>query len=420
MKLHEALTNYLKEGEYEAFMQAWKIQFERYGTLAGTATIPLNQDNRASIENLLGLDTRNKKQIKLPWQMFKKKLSKTKFDTVDFMKVLELYFDEEFITKTDALHRKRNEVMLLLEKLLDEDINPHAKAWIQDVMQERSTVFQRINNNRKDEIKYEDLLIVSKSLDYLPFQQEESIAVFAAKATLDPHAFDQGSTLYYPLTQALRFLDKENNENFNDTELFSRFNLYKEDINNYCSIYGLSASTNGASNLGWEGFYQNKEFWNVNLNNVRNIDAIDTKEAKGLYIIENPSIFEKLVNIAKINAIEVSFMCSNGEPTQILYSLLDKINFGTTSVYYAGDFDPEGLLMAQKLLDRYPLINLWHYTSDNYKDQKSQKKASNTRIKKLSLLTDDTLIQIGEFIECEGIGYQENMLETYIESILGL
>lgn len=86
-------------------------------------------------------------------------------------------------------------------------------------------------------------------------------------------------------------------------------------------------------------------------------------------------------------------------------------------MFYAGDFDPEGLLIAQRLLDRYETLDLWLYNEDDYRGQFANKKATDRRIKMLSQLSDSRLILIGENIREFGVGYQENMLNSYIQAI---
>lgn len=420
MLIHKELTDYLKEKDFETFMQAWKIQFEKHGTMAGNATIILTPQNRENIENFIGIDTKSKPQIQLSWAKFKKQLSKTKFENVDFIKVLELYFGEELLTKTETVERRRNEVIMFLETLLNEEMNHQAKSWIEESIRKRNSTFLHvIQNKESEEILYDNFVTVFKALNYLPFNKPKSIAVFSSKLTQDPHALDQDTPLYYLLTQALLYIKSTQNQNSAiETDILNQFGLFKEDINNYCTIYGFSATTNGKVHQGWEGFYQQKEFWNVNLNNVRNIDDLEPKDSKAIFILENPSIFEALVKTTQSESLQLSFICSNGQPTQILYNILDKINNKNIPIYYAGDFDPEGLLMAQRLLDYSPCLKLWHYTIEDYQAQRSKKKATSPRIKMLAQLKDPQLIQIGNYVNDYGIGYQENMLETYKSSLL--
>ena len=76
---------------------------------------------------------------------------------------------------------------------------------------------------------------------------------------------------------------------------------------------------------------------------------------------------------------------------------MDHINKTNFVGYYAGDMDPEGLLIAQRLRDRYPLFRLWRYSFDDYLKSKSQNKCSKRRLKILD--------------------YQENIIQEYINDI---
>lgn len=421
--LQQEFYEYLRDGNFETFMKAWKLQFQKYGTLGGTAVIFLNQENREDIENLLGLNTKNLSQIKLSWRKFKQILSKTRYADVDFVNVLELYFDKELITQKTKQERNRQRTDQFFEKLLEETLSDITKHWIEDILQSKSSIYQEVLKNKGNEKQeYKDIHTITKAIDQLPVYQNRqiSLAVFASQITGDPHAFDQKTRLYFYLTQALRYISSIKDGTFikyTNTELLTRFGLFKEDINNFCSIYGFSALKEKKSHPGWEGFYQSKESWNVNLNNVLNIDEIDLKNIKKIYIVENPSIFEALVKKAQNKNITSAFICSYGQPTQVVYALLNKLQKQNTPMFYAGDFDPEGLLIAQKLLNQYPNLDLWLYTEDDYFAQASDIKASAKRRKMFLHLSDLRLIEIAELIENCGVGYQENMIDKYLQDI---
>lgn len=423
MAHHQEFNAYLKQGNFKEFMQAWKIQFEKYGTLGGVALIHLNDKNREDIENLIGINTKNKPHLKLSWQKFKRILLKTRFEDVDFVKVLELYFDKELIPKTTQQERNRDQADAFFEKLLEEDLSDLSKSWIEEEFKTKASVYQVVLKNKdKEKELFDNFIIITQALDNLPITHntQTSMAVFAAQITGDPHAFDQGGRLHFLLIQAIGHTlgATEHPPKYDDaSQKLIRVGLFKEDINNFCSVYGLSAIKNGQHHLGWEGFYTQKEAWNVNLSNVLNVDEIDPKNTRKLYIVENPSIFEILVDkVLQLN-LPVGLICSNGQPTQVIYALLDKIEQQNIPMFYAGDFDPEGLLMAQRLLDQYETLDLWLYGEEDYLAQMSVKFVSGRRLKMLASLKDARLIKLAQNIEAHGVGYQENMLDRYLNAI---
>ena len=64
-----------------------------------------------------------------------------------------------------------------------------------------------------------------------------------------------------------------------------------------------------------------------------------------MYIVENPSVF---AGLCARSDESVSCMCMNGQPRLAGLVTLDLLAASGTVVYYAGDLDPEGLLIAQK------------------------------------------------------------------------
>ena len=82
-------------------------------------------------------------------------------------------------------------------------------------------------------------------------------------------------------------------------------------------------------------------------------------------------------------------------------------------VYYAGDLDPEGILIAQKLSRYYKgEFHYWHMETEDYEKCKSEEVISPKRMKILERITDDRLKPVVERIKAYGTaGYQEMLME---------
>ena len=85
------------------------------------------------------------------------------------------------------------------------------------------------------------------------------------------------------------------------------------------------------------------------------------------------------------------------------------------SFYYAGDFDPEGLLIAQRLKLRYKdRLSLWNYRKDLYEKYHSTVELSSERLKKLENIKAEELQEIKEILKRKKqAAYQETMLEEF-------
>lgn len=82
-------------------------------------------------------------------------------------------------------------------------------------------------------------------------------------------------------------------------------------------------------------------------------------------------------------------------------------------VYYAGDLDPEGILIAQKLSQYYKgEFHYWHMETADYEKCRSEEVISPKRMKILERITDERLKPVVDRIEEYGTaGYQEMLVE---------
>lgn len=110
-------------------------------------------------------------------------------------------------------------------------------------------------------------------------------------------------------------------------------------------------------------------------------------------------------------------MCMNGQPRLSSVILLDLLAESGAEIYYAGDFDPEGLLIAQKIKQYYKGKFLyWHMSAEDYEKSRSKEMISEKRLKILDRITDTELEEVVLRIRDEKrAGYQENIWDVLIE-----
>ena len=106
-------------------------------------------------------------------------------------------------------------------------------------------------------------------------------------------------------------------------------------------------------------------------------------------------------------------MCMNGQPRLAGLVTLDLLAASGTVVYYAGDLDPEGLLIAQKISEYYAgEFHYWHMETEDYEKCKSEEGISPKRMRILERITDDRLKPVVERIKAyETARYQEMLME---------
>ena len=98
-----------------------------------------------------------------------------------------------------------------------------------------------------------------------------------------------------------------------------------------------------------------------------------------------------------------------------LYQMIQMNLFAKSGirVYYAGDLDPEGILIAQKLSQYYKgEFHYWHMETADYEKCRSEEVISPKRMKILERITDGRLKPVVDRIEEYGTaGYQEMLVE---------
>ena len=136
-----------------------------------------------------------------------------------------------------------------------------------------------------------------------------------------------------------------------------------------------------------------------------------TQNGKKVYIVENPAIFSMLIK----EKPEAGILCGNGQlrlASHVLLDLFDK----ETEFLYAGDFDPEGLLIAQNLKEKYgDRMHLWKYEKELYEMYRSEVEISEKSLKKLDNIYLKELLEIAGLMKKQKKAtYQEALWKEYI------
>ena len=131
-------------------------------------------------------------------------------------------------------------------------------------------------------------------------------------------------------------------------------------------------------------------------------------EREKIYLFENPAVFSVFVK----KYPDCAAICGNGQPRLATLLLLDFLK-ENHSFYYHGDFDPEGLLIAQRLKERYgERLRLWNYRADWYERYLSDVNLSEVRMRKLEKVYLPELLEVKmQMQKRKRAAYQEAMLD---------
>ena len=421
--MNEEFCQYLSDNEFSEFMQLWKKQYEKYGTCKGSIDLVLDDSNRECISGLMGKDYYGVDCVHITFRQLQKAILNTKYENCDFNEVLKMYFNQDVFTNEYRQEQEQMRVQNIFKHFFKQE--GKSQQWIYNTYTNRDSVYIRIvQASKENEQKcINTVCVVMKALNHLPMweNKKENISIFASYHTKNPHAFDKNTFAYYLMMHGIVYFLKVDfpKTNLEQNEILYRAGLSQDGISNYCSVARLQAfNENNQPHLGWAGFYDSYEALNVNMDNLLHIHFITCCDRA--YIVENPSVFQALLKKIKKEKIKkIGLVCTNGQLNYSAYLLLDILVNSNIEIYYSGDMDPEGLLIADKIKQRYPSIKLWCYDVSQYEISKSKEQATDQRMHMLDALKDETLIRIGKCISenKNRVGYQENMIEEYHKTL---
>lgn len=158
-----------------------------------------------------------------------------------------------------------------------------------------------------------------------------------------------------------------------------------------------------------EGFFEEKEAFSITLQMAESLETLYAQK-KQVYVIENPAVFAYCIQKYPNH----TFLCGNGQLRLAVLKTLDLFPMDTI-FYYAGDYDPEGLQIAERLRERYgERVQFWNYSEANYKKYLSSVTVSDSRLAILENIRSAELQGIIKAMKAEKkAAYQESMLESY-------
>ncbi len=237
--------------------------------------------------------------------------------------------------------------------------------------------------------------------------------------TGNPHAFDHGTAEGNFLYQIIQMDLKVREVEIEVSEIFPAYKRQKsylmagimlDDISNYAMLYQVQAvKKDGSLHKGMEGFEKEGHIVQVPLGVIMEWEALLCPQNE-IYIVENPSVFAVLCG--KDDAKNKAYMCMNGQPRLAGLVVLDLLEKSGTRIFYAGDLDPEGVLIAQKLRQYYKgEFCYWHMGVEDYERCRSEEIISPKRMKILERITDEGLKPVAKMLKKYGrAGYQEKLM----------
>ena len=384
--------DYFKNNKgFERFMVKAKEKYQSYGKVTGVITLDnITYEESISLTDFFARKFEEGKTYKIKISEFTDYFSNT-------------YDDFSYLTNTLKKRKFQEEFITFLEDLLIEFNSDKLKEFFIENINKNFSTMRNIRKKFKEDRKAlkKELLVIDKLLCNIP--DKITYLPIYASITSNPHYLDynaNSSSLFYKILSYI--LDEEiPTTNLEKTKLLEKINVYTDPLSNYVITYNLVYNKNMPFKV-----------MNLNIDNIFELNNITGKNNK-IFIFENPSI----LNYLKDKDLDISIIITSGIPNLAFYKLLENIN-SNTILYYNGDYDPEGLLIADKLNNKYSNIKLFLYDGKSYFNTKPSVSISNNRFHKLELVKSKELDKLKRLLlENKKCGYQENNLLSIEEFI---
>jgi len=408
MMLERAYVNYLKGHETERILRGIASRIQALDTIGGSFVLKLpTQGEKDYLSAIFKKDFSSHQSITINLKKYLKAHEGTRFEGIDLIKVLELYFDRSLVSNKDMKRIERDEKETYFKSLSHLGIH----AFIKTYADKEASAYKWFNIQYKT--RPEDLKRCLVNLDDLIGLMEDEtwhiLPILAARVTKNPHALDKGEILYQALVYYLCYKYKVDYPSSSEElkTLFGLEGILDLNINAFVQTYGLKGQE------GWEAFYLRQEPLTLVEMNIKGVDIRAINQV--VYCFENPAVFLAFI----LRYPDKSAICTGGQINRVALEVLKCLNDNQVSLCYHGDFDPEGLLIADKLLDRFKCLNIFAYDLETYKKSQSEDQViTSIRLKQLDHLRDQRLITIGQMMKVTSHpGYEEFIIEEIFKEV---
>lgn len=466
--LREAAEFFRAEPGFQRLIKKMINKYQSLGRLGGTVVLTnLKPAEKEALGGFLRRDLTRQDSVSVSFDQFGAALGQTKFAPVSLLELLQGFEGGSLLTRSQLSAIKEHERARVIAHFRQHFSDPWSQSWLGFIADKHpSTRWLWAYYEQNPSLFSRWMEQVLNALALLRASDKfQRLPVLARTVTKDPHGLDQGTepgrllvnalTLLWfqeqkssPLTnaggnirenaavspgQCVEDSPDQNMEVRLDqsvevklrssevlTEIFLHFGLLRDDILNFCTCAGVVGLDAGGAVIPlWQEALSQKAVLNLPLREVVKVERFAAGERCAdnvVYVVENSGVFSALLDYwDETRGAEPypPLVCLHGQAKLATLVLLDKLVAEGATLGYSGDFDPEGLLIAERLLRRYPgKVRPWRYTVEEYRLALSHKRISATRLKQLRKIKCGEFQRLAQEMEDTGrAGYQEGILE---------
>lgn len=441
----DAVTYFQQKG----FQRLFKLFIKKYqglGRLSGSVTLNnLTLNEQETLSSFFRKDYYNQKSATISFALFKKSLASTRFSSIDIKEFLNDYAGKDLLTKAEEIQIFESNKENFFSELDKKFSNVYCKSWISHIKNKGAGshgIHKAYNSNPellKIHLEHIFTAITALTEDNQSGNRTTRfirLPIFANQITSDPHGFDYDTEQGRFFVSALQFIRQNRNAaheyqtklySEQITELLQNFGIVRDDILNFVTCAGiLSFSKDNEKPLPiWKSAWEENNVLNVPLREMAHLNKsmvsyiYENPVAPNIvFVVENSGVFSTILDQFEGTKLP-PIICTHGQFKLASLILMDLLVKNNTMIYYSGDFDPEGLQMAQRLKQRYPNhVKLWHYQTEDYIKSLSNVELLKNRLNLLQSVKIEELVPIKKLmLQKKRAGYQEEMINLLVEDM---
>lgn len=246
---------------------------------------------------------------------------------------------------------------------------------------------------------------------------------FAYQITGNPHAFDKSQPVGELFLQILstKYLEniRQDSDFLTQAEieqlLYQQVYLLKDDILNFVALHRISGYVNHQEVPVWRSIANSDMSWNASVRELLKVDELRPVNYPFVILVENSGVYSLLLE----RFPDLPLLCTSGQMKFAVWVALRKLTQQQkVQLYYAGDMDPEGLLMADKLSKAFlKRISFLAMDKEAFEQGKERKIYEMNRLKKMNQIENEGLKQLIPLIQQNQVCYQEGCIDYLIQQI---
>ena len=423
--LQECIQYFKGEPGLSRLLQKLIERYRSLGRIGGSVRLnELKDDEKEALSAFFRKDYIKQTSATISFSAFEQALTKTKYADLTIIEIFEALEGQKIQTNSQQQLLNEQEKQAFFQMLKQEV--PHLEKWLSYIEGKgRGTrPFHSLYEKDCNELK-KLVLLVGQAVKGLPKNgQFERLPIFSQRITKNPHAFDLDTELGRAFLLALQFIlhqkgewrgikNQLNTEEVN--ELLQAFHIFRDDLLNFVTVIGVKGWHNEHVNETMEVAVNTQTVLNLPLRVVLKLTSAAPHIGKRVFVVENSGVCSAILDRWQLPFCP-PLICTHGQFKLAALMLLDLCAKEGIEICYSGDFDPEGLLMAQRMKIRHPKhVSLWKYTKSDYEKSLSTKEISLEKLAQLNRIELPELESVKlALLKTHCAGYQEELIDELV------